>query len=82
MFERIKQIIIKEFIQTLRDRRMRYFLIGPPLLQLIMFGYVATTDVTNVAVAFYDLDRSSTSRELARRIESSGYSSSPSPLPG
>jgi ABC-2 type transport system permease protein len=73
MFERLKQIIIKEFIQALRDKKKRFFLIGPPLIQLFMFGYVATTDVNQIATAMYDLDKSQESRELFRRLESSGY---------
>lgn len=73
MFERIKHIVIKEFIQALRDKRKRAFLIGPPLIQLFMFGYVATMDVNQIATAFYDLDRSQESRELAQRLEASGY---------
>jgi ABC-2 type transport system permease protein len=73
MFERIKHIIIKEFIQALRDKKKRFFIIGPPLLQLFMFGYVATTDVNHISTALYDLDHSQESRELIRRFESSGY---------
>jgi ABC-2 type transport system permease protein len=73
MIERIKTIVIKEFIQTFRDKRMRFFLFGPPVIQLFMFGYVVTTDVDNIPTALFDLDRSQESRELARRLESSGY---------
>jgi ABC-2 type transport system permease protein len=73
MFERIKSIVIKEFIQLLRDKKTRLFLIGPPLLQLIVFGYVVTTDVNNIRTAVYDLDHSYESREVVRRMEASGY---------
>lgn len=73
MFERIKQIVIKEFIQTLRDKRMRFFLIVPPIVQLMMFGYVVTMDVERIPTSVYDLDRSADSRELVRRLVSSGY---------
>lgn len=73
MWERIKQMVIKEFIQVLRDRRMKAVIFLVPVIQLMVFGYAVTTDVNNVSTAFYDLDRSSESRELARRLESSGY---------
>jgi ABC-2 type transport system permease protein len=72
-FERIKRIIIKEFIQAFRDKRMRFFLFVPPLVQLLVFGYVVSLDVNNISTAFLDLDKSSESRELARRLEASGY---------
>ena len=73
MLERIKHIVIKEFIQTFRDKRMRFFLIVPPIVQLMMFGYVVTMDVDRIPTAVYDLDRSADSRELVRRLSSSGY---------
>ena len=73
MRERITQIIVKEFIQTLRDKRRWMLLFGAPIIQLFLFGYVVTTDVNNISTALYDLDRSQESRELARRLEASGY---------
>jgi len=73
MFERIKNLVIKEFIYYFREKRTVFFLFATPLIQIIVFGYVATMDVNNVSTALYDLDRSSESRELARRLESSGY---------
>ncbi len=73
MFGRIKQLVIKEFIQVFRQKKTIFFLTVTPLIQLMLFGYVATLDVNDVATAVYDLDRTSESRELARRLESSGY---------
>ena len=73
MFGRIKHIVIKEFIQVFRDKRMRFFLIVPPIVQLLMFGYVVTLDVEKIPTAVYDLDRSAASRDLVRRFEASGY---------
>lgn len=73
MLGRIWNLVIKEFIQSLRDKRMRVFLLIAPLVQLLIFGYVATFDVNNVSLAFYDMDRSLESREFGRRLESSGY---------
>jgi ABC-2 type transport system permease protein len=32
----------KEFLQTLRNPRMRALLFAPPILQLIIFGYAVT----------------------------------------
>jgi ABC-2 type transport system permease protein len=73
MFERIKQMIIKEFIQVFRDRRMIAIVFFTPVMQLLVFGYAVTTDVNNISTAIYDLDKSYESRELVRRLESSGY---------
>lgn len=73
MLERLKRFIIKEFIQVLRDKRLRFFIVVPPLVQLIVFGYVVTMDVNNVPTAVLDRDRSLASREIIRRFEASGY---------
>lgn len=73
MFERIKQMVIKEFIQVFRDKRMKAIVFITPIMQLMLFGYAVTTDVNNITTAFYDLDKSFESRELARKLESSGY---------
>ncbi len=73
MGERIMRLVIKEFIQTFRDKRMIFFLFVTPLIQLVLFGYVATFDVNSISTAFYDLDKSYESRELERRLQGSGY---------
>jgi len=66
-------MLIKEFIHVFRDKRMKAIVFGVPVLQMLAFGYAVTTDVKNIATAVYDLDRSYESREVVRRLESSGY---------
>ena len=73
MVERIRRLVIKEIIQTFRDKRMIFFILVTPVIQLVLFGYVATFDVNSIPTAFYDLDKSYESRELLRRLEGSGY---------
>lgn len=73
VIERIRRIVMKEFIQTLRDRRMRFFLFVPPIMQLLVFGTVVTTDVNDIRTSLRDLDRTTESRELVRRLEAAGY---------
>ncbi len=73
MFQRLKTMLIKEFIQAFRDPRMRILLFVPPVLQLVIFGYAANTDIRNIPLALYDLDRTPVSREMVDRFSSSGY---------
>ncbi len=73
MFQKIRYLFVKELIQTLRDKRMRYILIGPPILQLIIFGYAANLDVKHIRTAIRDLDQSVQSRDLIGRFGSSKY---------
>jgi ABC-2 type transport system permease protein len=70
---RIKQMVIKEFIQILRDKRMKAIVFVVPVLQTLVFGFAVTTDVNNIPTAVIDLDNSFESRELAGRFASSGY---------
>ena len=44
-----------------------------PILQLILLGYAATTDVKNVPMVVADADRSTASRELVSRFDASPY---------
>jgi len=73
MWERILVIVRKELLQTVRDMRRRTLLFGPPLLQLIVFGYAVNMDVRNARLAWLDLDNTPESRELRASFESSRY---------
>ncbi len=73
MWERLKHMLIKEFIQILRDPRMKAVIFVTPILQLIVFGYAVTTDITEIPTAVADFEYSQQTRELVRRFESSGY---------
>lgn len=73
MFRRILQMVIKEFIQVLRDRRARITLFVPPLIQTLIFGYAATYEIRHVPMAVLDYDHSQESRELISRFTSSPY---------
>jgi len=73
MLGRIRHMLVKEFIQTFRDPRMRGVIFVAPIFQLIIFGYAVNTDVRHVATAVYDLDNSVESRELVGRMTNSGY---------
>jgi ABC-2 type transport system permease protein len=72
MWERILNLVVKEFEQLRRDRHARFRLIVPPLIQLFVFGYAATFEVYHVATAVLDFDHSQESRELISRFAASG----------
>jgi ABC-2 type transport system permease protein len=73
MFGRLKQMLIKEFIQVFRDKRTRFILIGPPIIQMMVFGYAANYEIRHVPTVVLDLDHSQESRELVSRFTSSLY---------
>jgi ABC-2 type transport system permease protein len=66
-------MLIKEFIQVFRDKRTRFMLIGPPIIQMLVFGYAATYEIHHVSTVVLDLDHSQESRELISRFTSSPY---------
>jgi len=73
MLARLKQMLIKEFIQVFRDKRTRFVLFGPPIIQMLVFGYAATFEIHHVPTVVLDLDHSQESRELISRFTSSPY---------
>ena len=73
MFKRVRHMLVKEFLQLLRDPRMRIIIFAVPLLQMCIFAFGLTTDVTDIKVAVLDMDRTPQSRELTDAFSSSGY---------
>jgi len=73
MFKRILALTIKELLAVLRDKRSRFLLIGPPIIQLVIFGYAATFDLNDIALAVYNEDGGGASREFISRFEGSPH---------
>lgn len=70
---RMRQLLGKEFRQTLRDPRAKRVLFIAPIMQLLIFGYAVTTDVRHTKTFVVDHDRSSESRQLIDALTASGY---------
>jgi ABC-2 type transport system permease protein len=71
VIDRLRQLLIKEFIHLFRDPHARFSLLVPPLLQMLIFGYAATYEVNRVSTAVIDSDHSQESRELIERFSAS-----------
>lgn len=61
---RVRELVRKEFIQLFRDKLNRPLLIIAPLMQLIVFGYVVTTDVRDIRVGLLDQSMTRESRQF------------------
>lgn len=70
-WQRIRALVVKELLALLKDKRSRFVLVVPPILQVLVFGYAATFDLNRVPYAMYDEDHSSASRELAAAFRGS-----------
>jgi ABC-2 type transport system permease protein len=70
-FLRIWALVWKELLAILKDPRSRFTVLGPPLLQTLIFGYAATYDLNRVNYAVYDQDRSAASRQFLSELDGS-----------
>jgi ABC-2 type transport system permease protein len=73
MLTRIWQMLIKEFIQVVRDKRSLSLLLGPPVVQMLLMGYAITFEVRYLSTAVLDHDNTPESRELVAQFSSSHY---------
>ncbi len=70
---RITTLVVKELLSYLRDPRTRLILIGPPLLQLLVFSFAATLEVRNVDIAVFDEDSGALSTRFVERLTASSF---------
>jgi ABC-2 type transport system permease protein len=69
----ILYIIQKEFLQLRQDRKMFGMSFLAPVFQLIILGYAATFDVSNIPMVVCDYDHSPSSRALIQNFSSTEY---------
>jgi len=72
MFERLRVMLMKEFLQLRRDRWAMFRLIVPMAVQVLAFGYAANFTVNHVSTAVLDLDHSQASRTLISHFVATG----------
>lgn len=71
MLRRILALMAKEFLALLKDKRSRIVLIGPPLVQMLVFGYAASFDLRHVPYALLVEDSGAPARDLAAALRGS-----------
>ncbi|MCB2100669.1 MAG: ABC transporter permease [Rhodobacterales bacterium] len=72
MGSRILALVIKEFLAVWRDPKSRFVLIGPPLIQLLVFSYAANYDIIEAPLAVLDLDGGPAAHRLIDDFDHSG----------
>jgi ABC-2 type transport system permease protein len=73
MTPRLTAQIVKELLSYLRDPKSRRTLIVPPLVQLLLFSYAVTLEVSNVRVAVLNDDAGRASHELIQRLDGAPF---------
>ncbi|HEY6419256.1 MAG TPA: ABC transporter permease [Candidatus Binataceae bacterium] len=70
---RFRAVLIKEFIQMLRDRLTFGMIVGIPIIQIILFGYAINADPHNLPTAVVLGDTSTFARAILSAFENTGY---------
>ncbi len=73
MLTRTLSIMRKEFLHIIRDPRTLAVMFLIPVMQLILLGYAATTDVGHLAMAVLDWDHTAESRALVDAYRATNY---------
>jgi ABC-2 type transport system permease protein len=68
---RIIALTFKELLATLKDRHAQFSIFVPPVLQCLIYGYVASYDLNDIPYAVLDRDRSPASTDLLARLDGS-----------
>jgi ABC-type multidrug transport system permease subunit len=67
-FRGLGAILFKEFITVLRDPMTLFFMLFPPLIQMVAFGYAIDTDVKHMPMVILNEDRTVESRRFLDRF--------------
>jgi ABC-2 type transport system permease protein len=70
---RFVAMVVKEFIQMLRDRVTFGMMVGIPLIQLVLFGYAINSDPKHLPAAVLLADHGPQGRTLLSAIKNSSY---------
>ncbi len=73
MWNRIKALVWKEFLQLRRDRLTLAFTLGMPLMQLVIFGLAINYDVKHMPAAVLDESQSQESRSFVDGLVATQY---------
>jgi ABC-2 type transport system permease protein len=71
--KRFLGFVKKEFLHIFRDFRTMIILFGIPAAQILLFGFVVSTDLKNAQIAFLDLSGDEMTQKISDKICSSGF---------
>ena len=71
--ERIRAVLLKEFIQMRRDRLTFAMIVGIPIIQLVLFGYAINSDPKFLPTAMVAADEGPVARAIVAGMQTSQY---------
>ena len=72
-WDRMRALIVKEFIQVMRDKITLAIILFMPLAQLLIFGFAINTDIKHLKTVVFDQSRTQESREMINSLTASNY---------
>src|SRR5512138_3339171 len=70
---RFRALIKKEMTHMLRDPRTLVFVFMMPIMQLVLLGYINTTEIRQVPTVVFNQDNERASRELLDSFDATDY---------
>ncbi len=70
---RFRAVLVKEFIQLMRDRLTFALMVGVPIMQLILFGYAINADPRALPTAVVVAGNGTFARSIVRAMENTTY---------
>lgn len=71
--KRFTAFVRKEFLHIFRDSRTMLILFAMPVVQILIFGFVITTEISDASIAILDKSKNEMTREITAKLASSGY---------
>jgi len=71
--KRFLGFVKKEFLHIFRDFRTLIILFGIPTAQILIFGFVVSTDIKDAPVAFLDFSKDEITEKISDKMCSSGF---------
>jgi ABC-2 type transport system permease protein len=71
--KRFLGFVKKEFLHIFRDFRTLIILFGIPTAQILIFGFVVSTDIKDAPVAFLDFSKDEITQKISDKMCSSGF---------
>lgn len=71
--KRFKAFVLKEFRHLFRDVRTIIVLFTIPVIQLMLFGYVITTEIKDARIAILDFSNDEVTKQITNKMLASGY---------
>ncbi|MEJ1238241.1 ABC transporter permease [Chryseolinea sp. T2] len=71
--KRFATFLRKEFAHVLRDRKTLLILFGMPVVQILIFGFALTNEVSNARIAIVDQSNDNATRRIIERLSASRY---------